>query len=84
MSSHNHNVKLNSAAPVEESTPSEVSTSTDAIVDTPFETNANVSEVSGTAILIISLGKKKVTSRFEGLDNEILNLKDVIIQKPSS
>ena len=59
MLSHNHNVKLNSAAPVEESTPSEVSTSTDAIVDTPFETNANASEVSGTAILIISLGKKR-------------------------
>ena len=59
MSSHNYNVKLNSVAPVEESTPSEVSTSTNAIVDTSFETNANASEVSGTAILIISLGKKR-------------------------
>ena len=59
MSSHNYNMKLNFLAPIEESTPSEVSTSTDAIVDTPFETNANASEVSGTAILIISLGKKR-------------------------
>ena len=59
MSSHNYNIKLNSVTPIEESTPSEVSTSTDAIVDTPFETNANASEVSGSAILIISLGKKR-------------------------
>ena len=59
MSSHNYNIKLNSVTPIEESTPSEVSTSTDAIVDTPFETNANASEVSETAILIISLGKKR-------------------------
>ena len=79
MSSHNYNMKLNFLAPIEESTPSEVSTSTDAIVDTPFETNANTSEVSGTATLVVSL-EKKVTSIFDGLDNGILNLKDVIIK----
>ena len=72
-------MKPNSLVSIKESTPAEVSTSADVIVDAPFETNANTSEASGTAILIISL-EKKMTSIFYGLDNEILNLKDVIIK----
>ena len=81
--SHNYNTRLNSLTPIEESTPTEVSTSTeiststDTTVDTQSQTNANASEVFKTAILIINL-EKKMTSRFDGLDNEILNLKDVI------
>ena len=58
MSSHNYNTMLNSLTSIEESTPTEVSTSNDTIVDTPFQTNANTSEVSETAILIINLEKK--------------------------
>ena len=67
---------------MEESTPTEVSTSIDTIVDTPSQASANTSQVSQTDIFIIDL-EKKMTSRFDDLDNELLNLKDVII-KPSS
>ena len=67
---------------MEESTPTEVSTSNDTIVDTPSQASANTSQVSQTDIFIIDL-EKKMTSRFDDLDNELLNLKDVII-KPSS
>ena len=67
---------------MEESTPTEVSTSNDTIVDTPSQASANTSLVSQTDIFIIDL-EKKMTSRFDDLDNELLNLKDVII-KPSS
>ena len=73
MSSHNYNTRRNSLTPVEESTPTEV-TSTTAIVDTTFQTHASTSEVSETAILIINL-EEKMTPRFHGSDNEILNLK---------
>ena len=62
MSSYNYNTRLNSLTSIEESTPSEVSTSNDTIVDTPSQTNANTSQVSETAILIINL-EKKMTSR---------------------
>ena len=67
---------------MEESTPTEVSTSNDTIVDTPSQASANTSQVSQTDIFVIDL-EKKMTSRFDDLDNELLNLKDVII-KPSS
>ena len=82
MLSHNFNVRLNSLTSMEESTPTEVSTSNDTIVDTPSQASANTSQVSQTDIFIIDL-EKKMTSRFDDLDNELLNLKDVII-KPSS
>ena len=59
MSSHNYNTMLNFLTSIEESTPTEVSTSNDAIVDTSSQTNANTSEVSETAILIINLEKKR-------------------------
>ena len=72
-------MRLNSLSSIEESTPTEVSASNDTIVDTPSQTNANTTQFSETATLIISLGKK-MTSRFDGLDNELLNLKDVIIK----
>ena len=62
MSSYNYNTRLNSLTSIEESTPTEVSTSNDTIVDTPSQTNANTSQVSETAILIINL-EKKMTSR---------------------
>ena len=73
MSSHNYNTRRNSFTPIEESTPTEV-TSTAAIVDTTSQTHASTSEVSETAILIINL-EEKMTPRFHGLDNELLNLK---------
>ena len=57
----------------------EVSTSNDANADTPSQTNATTSQFSETATLIINL-EKKMTSRFDGLDIELLNLKDVIIK----
>ena len=82
MLSHNFNVRLNSVTSMEESTPTGVSTSNDTIVDTPSQTSANTSQVSQTDIFIIDL-EKKMTSRFDDLDNELLNLKDIII-KPSS
>ena len=72
-------MRLNSLTKIEESTPPEVSTSTDTIVDTLSQTNGNTSEVSETAILIIHVDKK-MTSRFDGLVNELLNLKDVVIK----
>ena len=58
----------------------EVSASNNTIVDTLSRTNANTSQVSKAAILIINL-EKKTTSRFNGLDNELLNLKYVISEK---
>ena len=79
MSSHNYNTRLNSLSSNEESTPTEVSASNDTIVDTPSQINANTTQFSETATLIINL-EKKMTSRFDGLDNELLNLKDVIIK----
>ena len=79
MLSHNYNTKLSSLISIEESTPSEVSTPNDTIVDTPSQTNANTSQFSETATLIINL-ELKMTSKFDGLDNELLNLKDVIIK----
>ena len=79
MSSYNYNTRLNSFTSNEESTLTEVSTSNDAIVDAPSQTNATTSQFSETATLIINL-EKKMTSRFDGLDIELLNLKDVIIK----
>ena len=79
MSSHNYNTRLNSLTSIEESTPTEVSASNDTIVDAPSQTNANTTQVSETATLIINL-EKKITSRFDGLDSGLLNLKDVIIK----
>ena len=79
MSSHNYNTRLNSLTSNEESTLTEVSASNDTIVDVPSQTNATTSQFSETATLIINL-EKKMTSRFDGLDIELLNLKDVIIK----
>ena len=79
MLSHNYNTRLNSLTSNEESTLTEVSASNDAIVDAPSQTNATTSQFSETATLIINL-EKKMTSRFDGLDIELLNLKDVIIK----
>ena len=79
MPSHNYNMRLNSFTSNEESTLTEVSASNDAIVDAPSQTNATTSQFSETATLIINL-EKKMTSRFDGLDIELLNLKDVIIK----
>ena len=53
--------------------------STDIILDTPSQTNANTTEVSETAMLTINMGKK-MSTRFDGLDNELLNLNNVIIK----
>ena len=85
MLSHNYNKRLNSLTSIEESIPTEVRILNDTVVDTPSQTNANTSEVSETAIFIINL-EKKMTSRFDGLDNELLlNLKDIIIKlRPSA
>ena len=79
MSSHNYNTRLNSLTSNEESPLTEVSASNDAIVDAPSQTNATTSQFSETATLIINL-EKKMTSRFDGLDIELLNLEDVIIK----
>ena len=79
MSSHNYNTRKNLLTSTEDSTPTEVA-SNDVIVDPPSQTNGNTSEFSKTGILIINL-KKNMTSRFDGLDNELLNLKYVIIKK---
>ena len=79
MSSHNNNTRLNSLITSEESTPTEVSPSNDAIVDAPSQTNATTSKFCETATLIINL-EKKMTSRFDVVDIELLNLKDVIIK----
>ena len=79
MSSHNYNTRLNFLTSIEESTPTEASASNDTVVDTSSQTNTNTSEVSKTAIFIINM-EKKMTTRFDGLDNELLNLKDVIIK----
>ena len=79
MSSHNYNTRLNSLTSNEESTLTEVSASNDAIVDAPSQTNATTSQFSETATLIINL-EKKMTSRFDDLDIELLNLKDVVIK----
>lgn len=58
MSSYNYNTRLNSPTPIEESTPFELSTSADTIVDTPSESNANTSKVSETAILIENMERR--------------------------
>ena len=79
MSSHNYNTRLNSLSSIEESTLTEVSASNDTNDDTSSRANANTTQFSETATLIINL-EKKMTSRFDGLDNELLNLKDVIIK----
>ena len=79
MSLHNYNTRLNSLTSIEESTPAEVSASNDTIINTPSQTNANTTPFSETATLIINL-EKKMTSRFDGLDNELLNLQNVIIK----
>ena len=79
MLSHNYKTRLNSLSSVEESTPTEVSASNYTIVDTPSQTNANTTQFSETGTLIINL-EKKMTSRFDGLDNELLNLEDVSIK----
>ena len=79
MSSHNYNTRPNSLTSNEESTLTKRSASNDAIVDPPSQTNATISQFSKTVILIINLGKK-MTSWFDGLDIELLNLKDVIIK----
>ena len=79
MLSHNYRTRLNSFTSIEESTPTEARASNDIIVDTPSQANANTTQFSETATSIINL-EKKMTSRFDGLDNELLNLKDVIIK----
>ena len=79
MSSRNYNTRLNSLTSNEESTLTEVSASNDAIVDAPSQTNATTSQLSETATLIINL-EKKMSSRFDGIDIQLLNLKDVIIK----
>ena len=79
MSSHNYNTRLNSITLIEESTPTEVSPSVDATVYIPSQTSDNTSQFFETATLIINL-EKKMTSRFYCLDNELLNLKDIIIK----
>ena len=79
MLSHTYNMRLNSLTAIEESTPTKVSPSNDKINDTPSHTNANTTQFSETTTLIKNL-KKKMTSRFDGLDNELLNLKDIIIK----
>ena len=79
MPSHNYNNRLNFLTSNEESTLTEVSVSNDAIVNAPSQINANTSQFSKTVTLIINLDEK-MTSRFKGLDNELLNLKDVIIK----
>ena len=79
MSSHNYNTRLNFLTSIEESTPTKASASNDTVVDTSSQTNINTSQVSKTAILIINM-EKKMTTRFDGLDYELLNLKDVIIK----
>ena len=79
MSSHNYNTRLNSRISIEESTSAEVSASNNTIVDTPSQTNANTTQFSETATLIINL-EKMMSSSLGGLDNELLNLKDVIIK----
>ena len=80
MSSHNYNARINSLTSTEDSTPTEVA-SNDVIVNPPSQTNGNTSVFSKTGTLIINL-EKKMTSRFDGLDNELSNLKYVIIKKP--
>ena len=72
-------MKQSSLTSTEESTPTEVSASNDTIVDTPSQINANTNQFSETATLIINL-EKTMTSIFDGLDSELLNLKDVIIK----
>ena len=78
MSSHNYNTRPNSLTSNEESTLTEISASNYAIVDSPSQTNVTTSQFFKTVTLIINL-EKKMTSWFDGLDIELLNLKDVII-----
>ena len=78
MPSHNYNNRLNFLTSNEESTLTEVSASNDAIVNAPSQTNTSTSQSSETATLIINL-EKKMTSECDGLDIDLLNLKDVFI-----
>ena len=55
---YNYNIRLDSLSLLEESTSTEVSASKDTTVDTPSLTNANTSQVSKTAILIINLERR--------------------------
>ena len=57
--------------------PTEVSASKETIVDNSSQANANTSQVSETSF---RKSGKKMTSRFDGLGNELLNLKDVVIK----
>ena len=81
MTPHNYNTRLNSFTWNEETTLTEVSTSNDAIVDAPSQTNVTSSQFSETATLIVNL-EKRTTYRFDGLDNELLNLRDVTTKNP--
>ena len=72
-SSHNYNKRINFLTSIEEST------SNGTIVDTPSQTNTNTPQFPETAPLTINL-EKKMASRFDGLDNDLLNLKGVIIK----
>ena len=58
MSSHNYNTRLNSLTSIEESTSTEVGASNDTIVDTPSQSNANTSQFSETATLILIWKKR--------------------------
>ena len=74
MSKSCHIIIHNSLTPIEENTPTEVSTST----ETPSQTNANYSQVSETVILLINLEKR-------WLPDLIMTFKlERCYQKPSS
>ena len=68
MTSHVYNTGNNPCSTIKEIVSSEAN----------FEASES-SVISETANLILSL-EKKLISRFDGLDKEILNLKDVIIK----
>ena len=68
MASHVYNTRNNPVLTIEENVSSEVN----------FEASES-SAISETANLILSL-EKKLILRVDGLDKEILNLKDVIIK----
>ena len=68
MTSHVYNTRSNPLSTIEENVSSEAY----------FEASES-SVISETANLISSL-EKKLISRFEGLDKEILNLKDVTMK----
>ena len=69
MTSHVYNTRINPVSTIEENVSSEA--------------NFKVSEssvISETANLILCLEKKLISRRSDGLDKEILNLKDVFIK----